>query len=112
MYSQLLLPAVTGACQRACTYLRRTRTYSIVSVACGAVLRGERGVVTSLRQVPAGQSQAMNCTWQINVTPGRVVHLTFTEFSFSGSQGQCGGDYLVVSDVTCLDLYNDVCTLW
>ena len=70
-----------------------------VVVVCGGLLVFEGGVLQSQRAPVSSDSRALNCTWNIRVAAGRTVNLTFTEFTFAGSQGQCAGDYLVVSIV-------------
>lgn len=67
---------------------------------CGgpAVLNGTEGTVSSMG-FPGGYSNKAKCHWDISVTPGKLVHLHFRNFSLEESQ-LCINDKLGISDQT------------
>lgn len=67
---------------------------------CGglAVLNGTEGTVSSMG-FPGGYSNKAECHWDINVAPGKLVHLHFHNFSLEESQ-LCISDKLKISDQT------------
>ena len=73
---------------------------AVMSVACKEVLlTGETGFLT----FPASQSgpypHGVDCAWEIRGTSGKIIILTFTQFSLEGLRGQlCIFDYLKIYD--------------
>lgn len=66
---------------------------------CGGFLHTDRGVLSS-PQYPQNYKSNLNCNWQVLVTPGFRVSVTFqSPFQIQGFGTQCStGDYLEVSD--------------
>ncbi|KTF87440.1 hypothetical protein cypCar_00025640 [Cyprinus carpio] len=65
------------------------------SKGCGGFLHTDRGVLSSPRY-PQSYKPNMNCNWQVMVTPGFRVSVTFqSPFQIQGYGNQCStGDYL------------------
>lgn len=66
---------------------------------CGGFLHTDRGVLSS-PQYPQNYKPNMNCNWQVMVTSGFRVSVTFqSPFQIQGYGDHCStGDYLEVSD--------------
>ncbi|XP_068136438.1 ovochymase-2-like [Hyperolius riggenbachi] len=57
---------------------------------CGsnAIQVGRKGVIQSLNH-PDSYPANLHCSWNISVTTGRLIRLTFTEFAVDGELGSC-----------------------
>ncbi|XP_071156308.1 cubilin-like isoform X2 [Mytilus edulis] len=71
-------------------------TYAASSAACGGVLTEDTDSFTSPGH-PNTYPHGVNCTWQIRVSPGHVIRLTFNTFSIEDNSG-CRFDYVQVFD--------------
>ena len=54
-----------------------------------------RGVIQS-PNYPNNYPDNSNCTWTIQASAGRVIHLQFTALSIQGTAGSCDNDYVEV----------------
>eukprot|EP00795_Rhopilema_esculentum_P014104 gene14104-5092_t len=83
-------------------YVQFVSDYSIVTrgfrasyqMTCGGTLTATTGII----KPPTTGGQYLpnqNCTWQVTVTSGTKIRLTFTQFAIEGSTG-CTKDYILV----------------
>ena len=66
----------------------------VVCVVCGGVLSERQWGSISMHDSPYPDNS--DCTWKIEVRPGRTVRLTFEMLGIDGQPGQCRGDYVEV----------------
>ena len=68
----------------------------LILTACGGLLRENTGSFNSPGH-PNVYPHGVNCTWQIRVSPGLVIRLTFNTFSLEQNPN-CQYDYVQVFD--------------
>ncbi|KAG8593209.1 hypothetical protein GDO81_000765 [Engystomops pustulosus] len=76
-----------------------TESPSYVDSGCGsnALQKGRKGFIHSVNY-PDTYPPDLHCTWNISVTPGMLIKLSFNDLSLDGEIGQCTGDNLEISD--------------
>ncbi|XP_075705835.1 ovochymase-2-like [Rhinoderma darwinii] len=76
-----------------------TESPSYIDSGCGsnALQKGRKGFLYSLNY-PDTYPPDLQCSWNISVTPGWLIKLTFINLAMDGDIGQCNGDKL--DDVT------------
>ncbi|XP_053317572.1 ovochymase-2-like [Spea bombifrons] len=76
-----------------------TTTPSYVESGCGsnALQHGRKGVLHSMNY-PDTYPPDLDCKWNITVSHGWLIKLTFTDLSMDGEMGLCEGDKLTISD--------------
>ncbi|XP_056413289.1 ovochymase-2-like [Hyla sarda] len=76
-----------------------TETPSFIDSGCGsnALQQGRKGFIHSMNY-PDTYPANLTCSWNISVTEGWLVKLTFIDLVMDGETGQCTGDKLEVSD--------------
>ncbi|XP_069834413.1 ovochymase-2-like [Dendropsophus ebraccatus] len=76
-----------------------TESPSYIDSGCGsnALQKGRKGFLYSMNY-PDTYPANLTCNWNISVTPGWLVKLTFFDLSMDGELGQCTGDKLEISD--------------
>ncbi|XP_018408776.1 PREDICTED: cubilin-like [Nanorana parkeri] len=74
-------------------------TTNNIDSGCGgnSLQEGRKGFIRSMNY-PDPYSPNLHCSWNISVTPGSLVKLTFTQFAVDGELGSCTGDKVEISD--------------
>ncbi|XP_019353396.2 cubilin [Alligator mississippiensis] len=104
-YCGTALPSVTQSTQSylyvrfrasSVTNLGFMAEYRPLDTACGEILTGPEGTITSPGH-PSIYPHGIKCTWTISVQPGHLIHLTFTSFNLE-FEYNCRRDFLEVYD--------------
>ncbi|KAM3937400.1 ovochymase-2-like [Leptodactylus fuscus] len=76
-----------------------TESPSYIDSGCGsnALQKGRKGFIHSMNY-PDTYPADLHCTWNISVTPGRLIKLAFIDLAMDGEIGECAGDVIEISD--------------
>ena len=80
-----------------CTDQWQGSTCSEARQVCGGTFNLEFGTISFPTDPNALYPNRMNCAWQINTTPGKVLNVTFTSFQVEQT-ADCSYDFLQVHD--------------
>ncbi|XP_044133614.1 cubilin-like [Bufo gargarizans] len=85
-----------------------TESPSYIDSGCGsnALQNGRKGFIHSMNY-PDTYPVDLHCSWNISVTPGWLIKLTFIDLAMDGEIGQCTGDKLEISDI--FDMIGSYC---
>ncbi|RUS85774.1 hypothetical protein EGW08_006488, partial [Elysia chlorotica] len=75
---------------------RKTAFRASWAAVCGRALYGDYGIITS-PDYPQNYTNEGRCLWSIYVEPGKLIRLTFYNFSVE-QHDYCGHDYVLIYD--------------